>query len=92
MKRIELEYKDGNNNAEFLDQVLKEIEKNNHNSYCYLSVIDAIPNDQEQFAEEKGMFSEEVLNLNKMVQNNHGIEITFEKLMHVLKKCRTVWD
>ena len=92
LKKIDCTYNDANYNAEFLIEILKSMEKNTGIEKFSIGIINAVPNDQERFSEEKGLFSEEVFDFNNLVKDEHGIKIDFHEIINILKQCRTVWE
>lgn len=92
LKKIDCTYNDANYNAEFLIEILKSMEKNTGIEKFSIGIINAVPNDQERFSEEKGLFSEEVFDFNNLVKDEHGIKTDFHEIINILKQCRTVWE
>jgi len=92
LKKIDFTYNDANYNSEFLIEILKSMEENTGIEKFSIGIINAVPNDQEKFSEEKGLFSEEVFDFNNLVKDAHGIKIDFNEIINILKQCRTVWE
>ncbi|MEI5993266.1 hypothetical protein [Candidatus Enterococcus mansonii] len=92
LKKIDCTYNDANYNAEFLIEILKSMEESTGIEKFSIGTINAVPNDQERFSEEKGLFSEKVFDFNNLVKDAHGIKIDFNEIINILKQCRTVWE
>ncbi|MBC1547684.1 hypothetical protein HCJ27_11285 [Listeria sp. FSL L7-1435] len=92
MKKLDFNYNDANYNADFLIKVLTVLKDITKVEQFTIEMIDAVPNDQEQFKEEKGLFSKEVFDFNNLVKESHGINVDFKEIINILKQCRTVWE
>ncbi|EAG7023121.1 hypothetical protein BJN12_07645 [Listeria monocytogenes] len=92
MRKLDFSYNNANYNAEFLMKILTTLKDITKVEQFTIEIIDAVPNDQEQFKEEKGLFSIEVFDFNNLVKESHGIKIDFKEITNVLKQCRTVWE
>lgn len=92
MKKLDFNYNDANYNAEFLIKILTTLKDITKVKQFTIEMIDAVPNDQEQFKEEKGLFSKEVFDFNNLVKESHGINVDFKEIINILKQCRTVWE
>ncbi|MBC1487051.1 hypothetical protein [Listeria seeligeri] len=92
MEKLDFTYKDANYNAEFLIKILLILKDITKTEQFEIRLIEAVPNDQEEFMEEKGLFSQEVFDFNNLVRESHGIQVDFNKIVSILKQCRTVWE
>lgn len=92
LKKIDFTFNNPNNNADILIELLLCMRQCTGLEKVTVGTIDAVPNDQKIFYEEKGMFSEEVFNFNNQVRDEHGLIIHLDELLKVLKQCRTVWE
>lgn len=92
LKKLDFNHKDANYNAEFLIKVLTVLKDITKVEHFTIEMIDAVPNDQEHFKEEKGLFSKEVFDFNNLVKESHGINVDFKEIINILKQCRTVWE
>ncbi|HHQ1018788.1 TPA: hypothetical protein ACSKNS_001680 [Listeria monocytogenes] len=92
MRKLDFSYNNANYNAEFLMKILTTLKDITKVEQFTIEIIDAVPNDQEQFNEEKGLFSKEVFDFNNLVKESHGIKIDFKEITNILKQCRTVWE
>ncbi|MBC2190781.1 hypothetical protein HCB44_00625 [Listeria sp. FSL L7-0229] len=92
MKKLDFNYNDANYNADFLIKVLTVLKDITKVEQFTIEMIDAVPNDQEQFKEEKGLFSKEVFDFNNLVKESHGFNVDFKEIINILKQCRTVWE
>ncbi|EAC2412626.1 hypothetical protein AF435_14740 [Listeria monocytogenes] len=92
LKKIDCTYNDANYNAEFLIELLKSMEESTGIEKFSIGTINTVPNDQERFSVEKGLFSKEVFDFNSLVKDVHGIKIDFNEIINILKQCRTVWE
>ncbi|MBC1886495.1 hypothetical protein [Listeria seeligeri] len=92
MGKLDFTYKDANYNAEFLIKILLILKDITKTEQFEIRLIEAVPNDQEEFMEEKGLFSQEVFDFNNLVRESHGIQVDFNKIVNILKQCRTVWE
>ncbi|MBM5693836.1 hypothetical protein [Listeria seeligeri] len=92
MEKLDFTYKDANYNAEFLIKILLILKDITKTEQFEIRLIEAVPNDQEEFMEEKGLFSQEVFDFNNLVRESHGIQVDFNKIVNILKQCRTVWE
>lgn len=90
--KLDFTYKDANYNAEFLIKILLILKDITKTEQFEIRLIEAVPNDQEEFMEEKGLFSQEVFDFNNLVRESHGIQVDFNKIVNILKQCRTVWE
>ncbi|EAH0332985.1 hypothetical protein D3H05_05170, partial [Listeria monocytogenes] len=68
MKKLDFNYNDANYNAEFLMKILTTLKDITKVKQFTIEMIDAVPNDQEQSKEEKGLFSKEVFDFNNLVK------------------------
>lgn len=92
LEKLDFTYKDANYNAEFLIKILLILKDITKTEQFEIRLIEAVPNDQEEFMEEKGLFSQEVFDFNNLVRESHGIQVDFNKIVNILKQCRTVWE
>jgi len=92
LKKIDCTYSDANYNAEFLIEILTTMVESTGIEKFSIGTINAVPNDQERFSEEKGLLSEEVFDFNNLVTDAHGIRIDFNEIINILQQCRTVWE
>ncbi|MBF2481953.1 hypothetical protein IA817_11595 [Listeria seeligeri] len=92
MEKLDFTYKNANYNAEFLIKILTILKDITKTEQFEIRLIEAVPNDQEEFMEEKGLFSQEVFDFNNLVRESHGIQVDFNKIVNILKQCRTVWE
>ncbi|EGP4509887.1 hypothetical protein IZR06_002486 [Listeria monocytogenes] len=92
MEKLDFNYNDANYNAEFLMKILIALKDITKVKQFTIEMIDAVPNDQEHFKEEKGLFSTEVFDFNNLVKESHGINVDFKEIINILKQCRTVWE
>nr|WP_227662699.1 hypothetical protein [Listeria ivanovii] len=92
MEKLDFTYNNANYNAEFLIKILTLLKDITKTEQFEIRLIEAVPNDQEKFMEEKGLFSQEVLDFNNLVRDSHGIQVDFNRIVNILKQCRTVWD
>lgn len=92
LKKIECTYNNANYNAEFLIEILIAMKESTRVDKFSIGTINAVPNDQEKFSEEKGLFSEKVFDFNSLVKDAHGIKVDFNEISNILKQCRTVWE
>ncbi len=92
LEKLDFTYKDANYNAEFLIKILLILKDITKTEQFEIRLIEAVPNDQEEFMEEKGLFSQEVFDFNNLVRESHGIQVDFNKIVSILKQCRTVWE
>ncbi|EAF9602725.1 hypothetical protein A6C66_12490 [Listeria monocytogenes] len=92
MKKLDFNCNDANYNAEFLMKILTTLKDITKVKQFTIEMIDAVPNDQEHFKEEKRLFSEEVFDFNNLVKESHGINVDFKEIINILKQCRTVWE
>ncbi|WP_270997352.1 hypothetical protein [Listeria seeligeri] len=92
MEKLDFTYNNANYNAEFLIKILTLLKDITKTEQFEIRLIEAVPNDQEEFMEEKGLFSQEVLDFNNLVRDSHGIQVEFNRIVNILKQCRTVWD
>ncbi|ECR3486446.1 TPA: hypothetical protein P0372_002480 [Listeria innocua] len=92
MEKLDFNYNDANYNAEFLMKILIALKDITKVEQFTIEMIDAVPNDQEHFKEEKGLFSTEVFDFNNSVKESHGINVDFKEIINILKQCRTVWE
>ncbi|WP_243285300.1 hypothetical protein [Listeria seeligeri] len=92
MEKLDFTYNNANYNAEFLIKILTILKDITKTEQFEIRLIEAVPNDQEEFMEEKGLFSQEVLDFNNLVRDSHGIQVDFNRIVNILKQCRTVWD
>lgn len=91
-KKIDFIYNDANYNSEFLIKILIFMKNSINIKKVNVGIIDAVPNDQEKFEQEKGLFSEEVFKFNDKVRDYHGVQTDYDELFAILKQCRTVWE
>lgn len=91
LKKIDCAYNDANYNAEFLIKILTSMKENTGISKFSIGTINAVPNDQERFSEEKGLFSDKVFDFNNRVRDAQGMKIDFDELIGIFNQCRTVW-
>ncbi|EED2042785.1 hypothetical protein G4T76_002524, partial [Listeria innocua] len=75
MEKLDFNYNDANYNAEFLMKILIALKDITKVEQFTIEMIDAVPNDQEHFKEEKGLFSTEVFDFNNSVKESHGINV-----------------
>ncbi|EJC5372778.1 TPA: hypothetical protein UPG68_002735, partial [Listeria monocytogenes] len=54
MRKLDFSYNNANYNAEFLMKILTTLKDITKVEQFTIEIIDAVPNDQEQFKEEKG--------------------------------------
>ncbi|ENI8819793.1 hypothetical protein ABZ133_001866 [Listeria monocytogenes] len=73
-------------------ELLKSMEESTGIEKFSIGTINTVPNDQERFSVEKGLFSKEVFDFNSLVKDVHGIKIDFNEIINILKQCRTVWE
>lgn len=92
LEKLDFTYNNTNYNAEFLIKTLTILKDITKTEQFEIRLIEAVPNDQEEFMEEKGLFSQEVLDFNNLVRDSHGIQVDFNRIVNILKQCRTVWD
>ncbi len=92
LEKLDFTYNNANYNAEFLIKILTLLKDITKTEQFEIRLIEAVPNDQEEFMEEKGLFSQEVLDFNNLVRDSHGIQVEFNRIVNILKQCRTVWD
>nr|QPL19445.1 hypothetical protein pLIS600036c [Listeria ivanovii]UCK61579.1 hypothetical protein pLIS46_00031c [Listeria ivanovii] len=92
LEKLDFTYNNANYNAEFLIKILTLLKDITKTEQFEIRLIEAVPNDQEKFMEEKGLFSQEVLDFNNLVRDSHGIQVDFNRIVNILKQCRTVWD
>ncbi|HAO6131325.1 TPA: hypothetical protein IQB06_002740, partial [Listeria monocytogenes] len=78
MRKLDFSYNNANYNAEFLMKILTTLKDITKVEQFTIEIIDAVPNDQEQFKEEKGLFSKEVFDFNNLVKESRGIKIDFK--------------
>ncbi|EAE8347776.1 hypothetical protein BOQ23_12790, partial [Listeria monocytogenes] len=71
MKKLDFNYNNANYNAEFLIKIITVLNDITKVEQFTIEMIDAVPNDQEQFKEGKGLFSKEVFDFNNLVKESH---------------------
>ena len=87
---LKLKYKYPNNNAEFISDIVKYIDSLYSNYYWYITDLNIIANDREDYLNNKPMFSERVFNFQKQVDDENGVYIKTDKLLEILFESRAI--
>lgn len=87
---LRLNYNYPNNNAEFISDIIKYIESLYSNYYMYITDLEIIVNDREDYLYNKPMFSERVFNFQKQVDDENGVYIKTDKLLEILFESRAI--
>lgn len=83
--KLDFIYKNANYNAEYLMKILTILKDITKTEQFEIRLIEAVPNGQEEFMEEKGLFSQEVFDFNNLVRESHGIQVDFNKIVKYFK-------
>lgn len=87
---LRLSYSYPNNNVEFISNIIKYIDSIYNNYYWYITDLNIIANDREDYLNNKPVFSERVFNFQKQVEDEKGVYIKTDRLLEILFESRAI--